>query len=430
MKIAEYISRLLVGSLFIVSGLIKANDPLGFSYKLQEYFSPEVLGMEWLGEYALPLAVFICVAEILLGIAVVFGEKMIITSWALLMMIVFFTFLTFYSAYFNKVTDCGCFGDALHLTPWQSFSKDVVLLFFTLIIFVRRKEIQPNSSKEDAWLLPVSVLLIALFSIGVIKWSFPVWFAVAVYGVLVVIKKFIGKSAARSWVMASIATVITTGFSLYCLANLPIKDFRPYRIGNNISELMKIPEGAQPDIYETTLVYKNKKTGELVEYSQEEYMKQKVWENPDMEWVETKTKLIQKGYEPPIHDFEIIDADGNDITEDILNEPAILLVISYDITHANESVQPKINKLAEEAFGKGIPVYGITASLNNEVETFKQKTGSNIDYFNADAITLKTIIRSNPGIVLLKNGTVAGKWHYNNIPETEEIQTLLKETKS
>ena len=137
MKTLSWISRMLVGALFIVSGLIKANDAVGFSYKLEEYFT--VFGTLWMNDYALILAAFVCILEIILGVAVIFGTRMVTVSWLLLLMIVFFTFLTFYSAYFNKVTDCGCFGDALKLTPWQSFTKDLVLLFFVLIIFIDRK---------------------------------------------------------------------------------------------------------------------------------------------------------------------------------------------------------------------------------------------------------------------------------------------------
>ena len=149
MKILTIISRLLVGSLFIVSGLIKANDPVGFSYKLKDYFAADVLNMEWLIPFALVLAVVICVVEIVLGLATVMGSKMKPVSWLLLLMIIFFTFLTFYSAQFEKVTDCGCFGDALKLTPWESFSKDAVLLLFVLLIFLKRKSIEMNSERED-----------------------------------------------------------------------------------------------------------------------------------------------------------------------------------------------------------------------------------------------------------------------------------------
>ena len=178
------ISRLVVGSLFIVSGLIKANDPVGFSYKLKDYFAPDVLNLEFLVPLVLPMAVLICAVEIILGVAALFGSKMKLVSWMLLLMIVFFTFLTFYSAYFEKVTDCGCFGDALKLTPWQSFTKDVVLLFFVLVIFLKKGAIAVNTGKEDLLLLPASMVLIAVFSYGVISWGFPVYFALLVFAVI------------------------------------------------------------------------------------------------------------------------------------------------------------------------------------------------------------------------------------------------------
>ena len=172
-KVLEFISRVLVGSLFIVSGLIKANDPLGFSYKLEEYFAADVLNLPFFEPWALQLAIIICVIEIVLGVAVLLGSKIKLVSWSLLLMIIFFTFLTFYSAYFNKVTDCGCFGDALKFTPWQSFTKDVILFFFIAIIFIRQKHITPNIQREDLFYFGFSLFFVALFSVMVISWNFP-----------------------------------------------------------------------------------------------------------------------------------------------------------------------------------------------------------------------------------------------------------------
>ncbi|NDG53028.1 MAG: DoxX family protein, partial [Flavobacteriia bacterium] len=148
-RVLEFISRVLVGSLFIVSGLIKANDSIGFSYKLEEYFASDVLNIPFLEPWALQLAILICVVEIVLGVAVLVGSKINLVSWFLLLMIIFFTFLTFYSAYFDKVTDCGCFGDALKFTPWQSFTKDVILFFFIAIIFLRKGHIRENDKRDD-----------------------------------------------------------------------------------------------------------------------------------------------------------------------------------------------------------------------------------------------------------------------------------------
>ncbi|MES2630059.1 MAG: DoxX family protein, partial [Bacteroidota bacterium] len=206
MKILVTISRILVGSLFIVSGLVKANDTLGFSYKLIEYFEPGVLDMTWLIPFALPLAIFICVVEVVLGVATLLGGKMKLTAWSLLLMIVFFTFLTWYSAYFQKVLECGCFGDAIKLTPWESFSKDVVLLVFIVIIFIKRNAINFNTAVEDRIILPISVLVVALFSVLVLKWSFPWIFTLLVLAVALVIKNLV-KTPKVEWIIAIWAVV-------------------------------------------------------------------------------------------------------------------------------------------------------------------------------------------------------------------------------
>jgi len=199
MKLLANIARVLVGVLFIISGFIKANDPLGFSYKLDEYFV--VFHMEWLSSISLALAILICAAEIGLGVATLMGAKMNFTAWSLLLMIVFFTFLTFYSWYFNKVTDCGCFGDALHLTPLQSFEKDLVLLALILLIFAQRRHIMP---------------LLGQTASTVVSWL-----------------GFAGSML----------------FSIQCYRHLPTIDFRPYKIGANIQEGMKLPPNARPIVW-------------------------------------------------------------------------------------------------------------------------------------------------------------------------------------
>ncbi|MFN4234594.1 MAG: BT_3928 family protein [Bacteroidia bacterium] len=370
MKVFVTISRILVGLLFIVSGLIKANDPIGFSYKLDEYW--QVFGMEWMSPLSLAISVFICVAEVVLGVAVLVGAQMVLVSWALLLMIVFFTFLTFYSAYFNKVTDCGCFGDAIKLTPWESFTKDVVLLIFILIIFFYRNKIKSvfNSKKID-------------------------------------------------WAIIILTTVGAGYFSYYCINHLPVKDFRPYAVGKNIKEQMTLPEGAKKDIYEITLVYKNTVTGEVKEFSQSNYP----WQDSTWVWQETINKLVQKGDHPPIHDFNIIDADGNDITEDILNDPQpIFLVVCYNLNKTNKKAFEKINPFTEACFNNGFSIIGLTASSAETIDNFKHEVQSMLDFYNVDETTLKTMIRSNPGIMLLKQGTVVAMWHHNDTPDFNDVK--------
>ncbi|MBL0342460.1 MAG: hypothetical protein IPP71_17070 [Bacteroidetes bacterium] len=228
---------------FIVSGLIKANDAIGFSYKLEEYFT--VFGTPWMNSYALFLAAFVCVLEIILGVAVLFGTRMVTVAWLLLLMILFFTFLTFYSAYFNKVTDCGCFGDALKLTPWQSFTKDVILLFFVGIIFIDRKNIQHKDLKSDSINSIVALVLIAYFSLSVINWSFPLFFSAGLLFATIMLKQLLPKIP--NTVVLGLSGILSVYFSYYCLNHLPVKDFRPYAIGKNINEGMQVPEGAPKD---------------------------------------------------------------------------------------------------------------------------------------------------------------------------------------
>ncbi len=380
MKLITGICRLLVGVLFIISGLIKANDPLGFAYKLQEYF--EVFGTEFLKPIALGLAIFICAFEVMCGVAVLTGSKMKPVAWALLLMIVFFTFLTFYSAYFNKVTDCGCFGDALKnligrsLTPWESFTKDIVLFILIVPIFIRRDKI----------------------------------------------KSFFSNTADMGIVTGSIVAV--TFFSLYCYWHLPVMDFRPYAVGKSIPEQMKIPEGAQPDVYESVLVYKNKKTGESKEFTMTEYTKASyLWEDTlTWAWEATNNKLIKAGYHPTINDFSITTADGEDLTQKIITNPNYnFLLVSYDINQANKKVQSKINEFVAQCAKDSIAFIGLAGSSPKEVDNFRHDVNALYEYYITDQTVLKTMIRSNPGLMLMKNGNVVAIWHYNDFPDFADV---------
>ncbi|MEZ4721264.1 MAG: DoxX family protein [Flavobacteriales bacterium] len=437
------ISRLLVGSLFIVSGLIKANDPIGFSYKLNDYFAPGVFNMPWLDSIALELAILACVAEIVLGVAILFGARMKLASWSLLILMIFFMFLTGYTAVANwlfdnyesgttkmvegifgfviredysYMKDCGCFGDAIKLDPWESFLKDVILMVFTVIIFIKRKTIRPGDMKADLINLGIALVLVAGFSLGAVSWAFPIWFSIVVFGVLLGIKMFL-KADYKDWVMAGAATILTTWFCIHCINHLPIKDFRPYRVGNNISELKECPPDAPQDVYEDTWFYKV--NGVVGEYT----TAQEPWNMEGAEFVDRETKLISKGFEPPIHDFILEDMDGMDMTEDILAEEYVFLVVTYDIAHADEDAQANLNALYDAANNDGGPyMYALAASVYNEIEPFKHKHQNMFDYLTADATMLKTIIRANPGIVLLNKGTVVAKWHHNDLPSYEEIK--------
>ena len=373
MQFLTLISRLLVGLLFIVSGLIKANDALGFSYKLEEYFSSGVLNMEFLIPYSFLLAAGICIAEIVLGVMVLIGARPKFTSFSLLGMIVFFTFLTFYSAYFNKVTDCGCFGDAIKLTPWESFGKDIILLFFIAVIFLKRNFIKPLLSFKIENML------------------------------LVVI------------------TFFCFAFVFHTYNHLPIQDFRPYAVGKSIPEGMKTCDELGlpcPEKIDYFLV-KNKETGEEKELLSSEWN----WQTDDFVSITEKSLEIE-GYEPPVKDFSI-SIDGADYTDSILNSDYAILAVAYDLSKTTKQAWSQVNDLAAGAEEIEIPFITMTASSDEMIEEFRHEVQAAYPFYFTDETTLKTIVRSNPGLLLLKRGTIIGKWHYNDFPTFEEIKQNL-----
>lgn len=358
MKIITQFSRVFVGVLFIISGLIKLNDPVGFSFKLEEYFGETVLNLPFLAPYALGIALFVVIFEVVLGVALLVGSNKKLTMWSLLLMIVFFTFLTFYSAYFNKVTDCGCFGDALKLTPWESFTKDIVLLFFILILFFNQKYINPIGSK----LFRTIVVLTTVIACGFMGW--------------------------------------------YVLNYLPIKDFRAYAVGVNIQEGMAIPEGAPVSEVEMTFIYN-------VNGQNQEFTEATLANIPEgATFVDRIDKVITPGYVPPIHDFTM-ELDGSDYTEELLEEPKLLMFVAYDLERSNAAGLAKLNKLYADAKSKGYKVIGMTASPATISDAVKQKYNLEFDFYFCDAVTLKTIERANPSLVLLEKGTIVQKLHWN-----------------
>ncbi len=415
MKKLSWISRILVGALFIVSGLIKANDAIGFSYKLVEYFT--VFGTPWMEPYALFVAAFVCILEIILGVAVIFGTRMVTVSWLLLLMIVFFTFLTFYSAYFNKVTDCGCFGDALKLTPWQSFTKDVVLLFFVLIIFFDRKNIRHGDLKTDITNCGIALVLIAFFSLFVINWPFPVWFSAGLLFATAMLKQVL--TSFPNTVVLGLSGVISTYFTYHCLNHLPVKDFRPYAIGKNIVEGMSVPEGAPKDSIQ--MMFQYKKDGQVHEFPADKLPA----DLDKYEFVDRVDKVIVKGYVPPIHDFTIVDNNGKDYTEDFLANPDYsFMMVAYDMSKTNAEVQSRINEFVKHCDDKKIEFIGVTSTAPEETDKYRHEFQSMFSYYFCDATTLKTIVRSNPGLLLMKKGTVVDMWHYNDWPQFEEVNAM------
>lgn len=400
-----YISRLLVGSLLIISGVIKANDALGFSYKLIEYFTDGILGMEFLQPYTLVMAASICILEILLGVALIFGLKAKLTTTLNVLMMLFFTFLTFYSAYFDKVKDCGCFGDALKLTPWESFTKDVVLLFFSLILFLLRKQIFPNKNREDLKYIVPSLLLIALFSVGVTGWWFPVIFSVIVYVLMLVIKRF-DKS---QWRLISLSLITSLIFTVYCYNHLPIKDFRAFKVNASITEGMVVPPDALPAIIEYTWIIE--KDGVKKTY---------VGDYPTIEGgklVGNSSKTIREAVEPKIHDF-MIEGETDD-TELFLSKDNVLVVVAYDFAKSSDEGFKAIKKTTDEAIKKGYTVIGMTAETPENRIAKIAEYDLNFQFYFCDGITLKTIVRSNPGVFEMDKAIIKQKFHWNDIDKLE-----------
>lgn len=363
MKYIVTLSRIIVGLLFIISGFIKLNDPVGFSFKLEEYFSPGVLDLEFLMPYALAISILVVISEVLLGVMLLVGFRIKVTLWSLLAMIVFFTFLTFYSAYFNKVTDCGCFGDAIKLTPWESFTKDVILL-----------------------------VLIVILLLGINY-----------------IKSPLGEGGKR--LVVGVSLLASAIFAYYVLNHLPAIDFRPYKIGANIEEGMSVPEGAPVAIFDYSWKF-NVNGEEKVIVTNGDYP------SVDGEFIGVETQEVQKGYEPPIHDFTI-EKDGEDFAVDLLQEPKLVMVIAYDLAKSQYSAFEDIKEVTDKALKEEYKVIGMSASGTGYTQKIKKEYQLGFDFYFTDETTLKTIVRSNPGVLVLEKGTIVQKVHYKDLEDLE-----------
>ncbi len=374
-NITLWIARVFTGVLFIFSGLIKANDPVGFSYKLEEYF--QVFHTSFLNEYSVTIAILLCSIEIILGAFLLLGIWRKKVAWGLLILIIFFTFLTFYSAFFEVVTSCGCFGDAIPLTPWQSFGKDIILLALILYLFYKTKEINPLIA--DAYTTNI-------VSAGIV--------------------------------------IISIAFGIYTYSFLPILDFLPYKKGNNLPALMSIPEGARLDEYETTYTLKNKVSNEEKKLTDKQYLSTEIWKDETWEIIgDPKTTLLSKGYQAPISDLIISDENGIESTDVVIeNSEYNFLIVAYDLNATNLSALKKLNDLANKMANEFMTRSVIlTSSSHALAENLSDELELSTEFLYADAIPLKSIVRTNPGLVLMKNGTVIEKWSYHLIPSFERV---------
>lgn len=370
------IVRLFTGLLFIFSGLIKLNDPLGFAYKLEEYF--EVFHITFLSPASVFFSIVICSLEVFLGIMLLTGIAKKKVNLGLILLIVFFTFLTFYSAAFDAVKSCGCFGDAIPLTPWQSFIKDLILLVFIIFIYVKQADIKPITTHKITQRFIISV-----------SWIFP----------LIV--------------------------GLYTWYYLPFIDFLPYKEGTNIPEAMKIPEGAPQDEYETIYTLKHKSSGEEKKINDKEYLATKIYEDPAWEFVSSSDpKLIKAGYQPKIKDLNIFDAQGVSFTQEIIENPYYnLIAVAWKLDHTNINALKDINNLiinAAENYNTRSVL--LTANSAQDAAALSKELNLMMEILYADGVPLKSIIRSNPGLVLLKDGTIIKKWPSTDLPSYEDLE--------
>ncbi len=364
MRFIRFISRIFLGVVFVFSGFVKAVDPMGSAYKFSDYF--HAFGLEFLDGIGLPLAIFLSAFEMVLGMALLLGYQKKFSYWALLVFMVFFTILTFILALTNPVSDCGCFGDAIILTNWETFFKNIVFMVFVLVLFGSRKRAENVlHERTERW------VLLLLFAAACV-------------------------------------------FSVYALRHLPLLDFRPYDIGTFIPEEMEIPEGAPRDEYRTILFYKNLQTGETEEFNIENYPEDTV----NYAFLTSESQLVRKGYEPPIHDFGLMDPDGMDITDEVLDFPGYtLLMISHDLEKADhDALYDGNNWTGLERFADDFRFIPITASAGRVVEDAAAAAGVEYDFYAGDEIMLKTMIRSNPGFLMLKNGTIVSKWSHHDFP--------------
>ncbi|TKG96513.1 DoxX family protein [Puteibacter caeruleilacunae] len=373
MNFLRTLGRLIVGATFMFSGFVKGIDPLGSAYKFIDYF--ESFHLDLLAPVALPLAFVLSALEFFIGVSLFFNLFVKRFAWMAMLFMSFFTALTLYIAIDNPVSDCGCFGDAFVITNWQTFYKNLILILFTLIIYSNRRKFR---SFLTSGAQSVLFLIIAIA------------FSATIY---------------------------------HSYSHLPIIDFRPYKVGVNINEGMSIPEGASDPVYENIFNYKNKKTGEIKAFKEDEspWQDSLTWEYVSLK----EEKLIDPGYIPPIQDFNIETEEGEDVKDFFLeDENYTFFLVAYDLNKSSKKKQEEINQLANAAMEQGMNFICLTATIEDDLQIFKDETGAPYDFLFSDEITLKTIIRSNPGLLLTRHGDILNKWHYNDIPQMGDIEQL------
>ena len=369
--VALYVARTVVGLTFILSGLVKAIDPLGTQYKIQDYLAAIPPSLSLPDMLTLLMSISLSMAEFTLGAFMLTAISRRVTARLTLLFMMVMTAVTVWIYIADPVKDCGCFGDALTLTNLETLLKNIVLLALAALVAWRPTHIGRLMSRSNQMLLGQMLM------------------------------------------------VTPVALSFWCLYDLPLIDFRPYHIGADIKAGMEIPEGAEQPVFDTTFIME--KDGERREFTLDNY--------PDSTWtfVDSKTVTVKEGYVPPIHDFSITAADGEDITDMVLGrEGYTFLLISPDLDKADDQNFGDIDQIYEFCQDNSIPFYCLTASTEKSQQHWQNITGAEYPFCMTDATTLKTMIRSNPGLMLLEKGVVRGKWSHNRLPETTELETMLK----
>lgn len=369
--VALYVARTVVGLTFILSGLVKAIDPLGTQYKIQDYLAAIPPSLSLPDMLTLLMSVSLSMVEFTLGAFMLTAISRRVTARLTLLFMVVMTAVTVWIYIADPVKDCGCFGDALTLTNLETLLKNIVLLALAALVAWRPTHIGRLMSRSNQMLLGQMLM------------------------------------------------VTPVALSFWCLYDLPLIDFRPYHIGADIKAGMEIPEGAEQPVFDTTFIME--KDGERREFTLDNY--------PDSTWtfVDSKTVTVKEGYVPPIHDFSITAADGEDITDMVLGrEGYTFLLISPDLDKADDQNFGDIDQIYEFCQDNSIPFYCLTASTEKSQQHWQNITGAEYPFCMTDATTLKTMIRSNPGLMLMEKGVVRGKWSHNRLPETTELETMLK----
>lgn len=361
--IAEF-SRIILGAVFLFSGFVKAVDPLGFTYKIQDYLIS--FNFTELFPLAFPAAIVLVVFEFLIGVFLLLGIYRKLTVIIAAIFMAFFLPLTLWIALKNPVKDCGCFGDALTISNWETFYKNIVLSVCAVILLFHYKKIIP-------------------------------WFS--------------GKTA---WMAAAFSIIFGFAFAFYNVVKLPVFDFRPYKIGANIPENMYV-DPSKTDVVENIFIYSKDSVEQ--EFSEENYP----WNDSTWTFVDMKTKIIKEGEKPKIEDFYIMDpVSEEDITQQILSDTNYnFLMIAYSLRAMNKKHLDSFKKVARFAQHNGYGFYLLTSSTSGEIDEWSSRINSNFHFAQANDRILKAMIRSNPGLMLLQNGTVVNKWDDNSIPDFE-----------